>query len=147
MSRMHVAALAALLGVLAVAVSPADAAAPTIDVGSNPNAIVISSAQGRAYVANDGSVSVVDLTTHHQVAEISTTVNHGQNAIGLYRAGNKAYIGDFSLNTMVSFNTATQAVKPGIRIGFGVTGFAGAGNGLACISRFGKEGTTGSIRI
>jgi DNA-binding beta-propeller fold protein YncE len=137
-----------LLAGLALSAGTAHAApVPTINVGSNPNAIVISSAQGLAYVANDGSVSVVDLTTHLQTAEVSTTVNHGQTAIGLFRNGAKVYVGDFALNTMVSFNTKTHAVKPGIPVGRGVTDMAAAGNNLAYISELGQEGAVGRVKI
>jgi DNA-binding beta-propeller fold protein YncE len=137
-----------VLGGLALSATGASAAtAPTINVGSNPNAVVISSSQNRAYVANDGSVSVVNLNTHQQTAEISTTVNHGQTAIGLFRGGSKAYIGDFGLNTMVAFNTSTQAVTPGIKVGFGVTDIAGASNGLAYFSQFRAQGAKGSLAI
>lgn len=140
--------LAVLAGlVLLSSTALAAAPPPTIAVGSNPNAIVISSARSRAYVANDGSVSVVNLNTHLQTAEISTTVNHGQTAIGLYRHGTKAYIGDFALGTMVSFNTKTQAVKPGIPVGRGVTDMAAASNGFAYISEFAHNGAVGRVKI
>ena len=139
---------AGLLTGLAFSGSAALAApVPTINVGSNPNAIVISSAQGQAYVANDGSVSVVDLTIHMQTAEVSTTVNHGQTAIGLFRNGAKVYVGDFALSTMVSFNPRTRAVKPGIRVGRGVTDMADAGNRFAYISELGQEGAVGRVKI
>jgi DNA-binding beta-propeller fold protein YncE len=140
-------AVALLAGLALSATTALAAPPPTISVGSNPNAIVISSAQARAYVANDGSVSVVNLTTHMQTAEVSTTVNHGQTAIGLYRHGAKVYVGDFALGTMVSFNTRTQAVKPGIRVGRGVTDMAAASNGFAYISELAKNGAVGRVKI
>jgi DNA-binding beta-propeller fold protein YncE len=139
--------VAMLAGLAATASAAFAAPAPTIAVGSNPNAIVVSSAQSRAYVANDGSVSVVNLNTHLQTAEISTTVNHGQTAIGLYRHGTKAYIGDFALGTMVSFNTRTHAVKPGIPVGRGVSDMAAASNGFAYISEFAQSGAVGRVKI
>lgn len=145
--RGTVAAVGVAAIVLPATAMAAPAPAPTIGVGSNPNAVAIAANQSRAYVANDGSVSVINTNTHTQLSETSTTVNHGQTAIGVFRTGSKVYVGDFALNTMVSFNPSTLAVKPGIRIGLGATDMAGASNGLAYISEFGKGGAVGRIQI
>src|SRR6202034_3943954 len=71
----------------------------TIAVGSNPIDVVLSQRQSRAYVANDGSVSVLSLTTHRQLAEVGTGF-HDQTALGLVRNGTRAYIGTFDLARM-----------------------------------------------
>ncbi len=147
MSKKLVATAVAALGVAIVPATASAAPAPTIGVGSNPNAIVVSAGQARAYVANDGSVSVINTNNHTQLSETSTTVHTGQTAIGLFRSGTKVYIGDFALKTMVSFNPSTLAVKPGIRVGMGATDFAGASNGSAYVSEFGQGGAVGRIQV
>ena len=145
MSGKRLVLAACALSAVALPATAVAAAAPTIGVGSNPNAVVVSANQNRAYVANDGSVSVVNTNTHTQLSETSTTVNHGQTAIGLFRSGTKVYIGDFALKTMVVFNPNTLAVRAGIRIGMGATDMTGASNGTAYISEFGKGGAVGRI--
>jgi YVTN family beta-propeller protein len=141
-------ATAAIVGLAAVSVSQAAAAPlPTIGVGSNPIAIAISQAQSQAYVANDGSVSIVNLKTHTQTAEISTTVNHGQTAIGSFVRGKKVYIGDFALPTMVAFNPQTHAVTPGIRVGPGATDIVAAGIGKAYVTLSAQGGAKGRVQV
>jgi DNA-binding beta-propeller fold protein YncE len=44
----------------------------TVTVGSNPADIAISGKLSNAYVANDGSVSVLSMVTHRQLAEVKT---------------------------------------------------------------------------
>ena len=112
---------------LAVAVQGASAdASPravpvvrTISVGSNPIDLAISAKRSQAFVANDGSVSTVDLKTHTQISEISTGVNHDQTAIGLGAGDTRAYIGVFDRNTVVVMNTVKQTIVGQVTVGFG----------------------------
>jgi DNA-binding beta-propeller fold protein YncE len=140
----------AALVALALPATAAVAAAPTvhtIGVGSNPIDIAISAARSQAYVANDGSVSVVNLKTNTQTAEISTGVNHGQTAIGSFQNGAKVYIGDFANTTMVAFNPKTQAVTPNIKVGGGATDIVNPSNGFAYVTTFAAQGAKGRVQV
>ncbi len=76
-----------LVSLLVFPALAAAAAPPTIGVGSNPIAMAISAERAQMVVANDGSVSFIDLKTNTQTAEVGTGVNHGQTAIGLVQNG------------------------------------------------------------
>ncbi len=141
---------AAALVALALPATAAVAAAPTVQtigVGSNPAAITISAARAQAYVANDGSVSVVNLRNTTQTAEVSTGVNHGQTAIASFQNGFKVYIGDFARNTMVAFNPKTQAITPNIKVGPGATDIVNPSNGYAYVTSFTQQGAKGRIQV
>jgi DNA-binding beta-propeller fold protein YncE len=126
--------LVAVLALLIVVPSVASAAPPpTIGVGSNPIAMAISAKRAEMLVANDGSVSFVDLKTNTQTAEVGTGVNHGQTAIGLVQNGAKAYIGQNAKNKMLIMNTDTQTVTGQVAVGFGASDIA-ATNGFAYIT-------------
>jgi YVTN family beta-propeller protein len=126
MKRILVAAAVVVMAGLAQAV-PALAAqqcqpppAGTVTVGSNPIDIVISQRQSRAYVANDGSVSVLSLVTHRQVAQVGTGF-HDQTAIGLVRHDSEAYIGTFDLKELKVLNTGTLKLSGAVDVGLGAT--------------------------
>lgn len=75
--------------------SPALASAPahrattstphTISADSDPADIAISPSPGKAYVVDDGSVSVVSLLTHQQLAEFATA-NYAADTLTCIRA-------------------------------------------------------------
>src|SRR5262249_28932213 len=111
----------AFLAALLVA-APASAApvARTVTVGSNPSDVAVSNVYGAAYVVNDGSLSLLSLTTHREVAEIPTGF-HDQTAVGVAASGRKAYVGTFDLDTLAVVDTAHRAVSGHIRVGFGAT--------------------------
>ena len=91
----------------AVAAAPASPQARTVrtvTVGSNPIDIAISARNSRAYVLNDGSVSVLSTVTNRELAEVGTG-HHDQTAIGLGRNGTRAYIGTFDQAFLKVFNT------------------------------------------
>ena len=90
-----------------------------------PYAIAVSDARGEAYVANDGSVSVVSLLSHRQVAEVKTGFQD-QTSIGLARAGTRAYIGTFDPDPVVSFDTERRAVRGRVTVGRGATAIVSA---------------------
>jgi YVTN family beta-propeller protein len=141
---------AVALVAVALPATAAVAAAPTVHtlgVGSNPIDIAISAARAQAYVANDGSVSVVNLRNNTQTAEISTGVNHGQTAIGSFENGFKVYIGDFANNTMVAFNPKTQVVTPNIKVGAGATDIVNPSNGFAYVTTFSQQGAKGRVQV
>jgi len=97
----------------------------TVTVGSNPIDVVISQRQSKAYVANDGSVSVLSLVTHREVAQVGTGF-HDQTAIGLVRCDSEAYIGTFNLKDLKVLNTSTLKLSGTIDVGFGATDIVAA---------------------
>lgn len=119
------ATLAALIVVPpAGAQTPPAPARPTptqLQVGSNPNAIAVSHRLGQAFVANDGSVSVVSLTSHQQLTEFGTGGYHGQDAITLVRHDNRGYVTNFDTKNLVEFNTHTDAVTDTVKVGTGAS--------------------------
>lgn len=88
----------------------------TIAVGSNPIDVVISQKRGNAYVANDGSVSVVNLTTHRETAEFGTGNFHGQNAIALARYETQGYIVNLQKPVVTIFDTRSYKVIGHIKL-------------------------------
>ena len=78
MSKKLVATAVAALGVADRARHGVGRADAHDGVGSNPNAIVVSAGQAGAYVANDGSVSVINTNNHTQLSETSTTVHRAR---------------------------------------------------------------------
>ena len=104
----------------------APSARPTpVTVGSNPIEIAIAPSRSEAFVLNDGSVSVVNLRTHREVAEVGTGF-HDQTAIGLVRGGTRAYIGTFDEPVLKVFNTEKRTLGRSLRVGYGASGVATA---------------------
>jgi YVTN family beta-propeller protein len=136
----------------AVAAASQVAAAPkvhTVTVGSNPTDVVLSQRQSRAYVLNDGSVSVLSLKTHRQLAEPGTGF-HDQTAIGLVRKGAAAYIGTFDLRVLKVLNTSTLKVTRTVRVGLGATAIAAAGTGagqFAYVTQLAAGGSSGHVVV
>ena len=128
------------------------AAAPrvhTVTVGSNPTDVVLSQRQSRAYVLNDGSVSVLSLKTRRQLAEPGTGF-HDQTAIGLVRKGRAAYIGTFDLNVLKVLNTSTLKVTRTVRVGPGATAIVAAGTGagqFAYVTQLASGGSSGHVVV
>jgi DNA-binding beta-propeller fold protein YncE len=119
-----------LVTAIPAAAAPATSSASparTIAVGSNPIALAISPGQSFAFVANDGSVSTVNLSTRKQVGEVGTGNVQDQSTIGLVRNGAKTYVGVYDRPTLTVMNTRSQTVAKTVTIGFGATGFAAAG--------------------
>jgi YVTN family beta-propeller protein len=140
----------AVVAAAAVTAGSASAAPPNvhnITVGSNPAAVAISQPNGQAYVANDGSVSVIDLKTKTQTAEIGTGVNHGQTAIGVFKNGKKVYIGGLTLSKFVVFNPATQKVSKPQSLGPGATDIVSGRPGFAYFSMSQHDGTRGWVKV
>jgi DNA-binding beta-propeller fold protein YncE len=148
------AALAAVAVPMTSAVAAASPAAAgprvrTVMVGSNPGDIAVSGRQSRAYVLNDGSVSVLSLRTHRELAEPGTGF-HDQTAIGLVRNGTRAYIGTFALNVMKVLNTNTLKVTARVRVGMGVTAIVAArtkSGQFAYVTRFTSGGSVGRVAV
>ena len=136
----------------AVAAASQVAASPkvhTVTVGSNPSAVVLSDRQSRAYVLNDGSVSVLSLRTHRELAEPGTGF-HDQTAIGLVRRGAAAYIGTFDLNVIKVLNTSTLKVTRTVRVGQGATDIVTAGNKtgqFAYVTQLSAQGASGQVAV
>jgi YVTN family beta-propeller protein len=121
----------------------------TVTVGSNPVAVVLSDRQSRAYVLNDGSVSVLSLRTHRELAEPGTGF-HDQTAIGLVRRGAAAYIGTFDLRVMKVLNTSTLKVTNTVRVGLGATAIVAAGTKkgqFAYVTRLSAGGSSGRVAV
>jgi DNA-binding beta-propeller fold protein YncE len=95
----------------------------TVTVGSNPLEIAIAPSRSEAYVLNDGSVSVVSLQTHREVAEIGTGF-HDQTAIGLVGGGTRAYIGTFDEPVLKILDTEKRTLVRSVTMGYGATGIA-----------------------
>jgi YVTN family beta-propeller protein len=107
---------------------------PTIGVGSNPIDLAVSPANAFAYVANDGSMSVVDLATRTQTAEVATGNVTDQTAIGVVERGTKVYIGTFDRPTLTVMSATEPSVLRTVKIGRGATAIAQAANGLVYVS-------------
>jgi YVTN family beta-propeller protein len=136
-------------GLAAAGVRPAPPKVRTITVGSNPAAVAVSSGQARGYVLNDGSVSVLNLVTHRQVAEPKTGF-HDQTAIGLVRSGRSAYIGTFDLGVMKVLNTKTLKITRKVRVGKGATAIAAArtrAGQFAYVTTFSAGGAAGHVTV
>ena len=121
----------------------------TVTVGSNPTDVVLSQRQSRAYVLNDGSVSVLSLKTHRQLAEPGTGF-HDQTALGLVRKGRAAYIGTFDLNVLKVLNTSTLKVTRTVRVGPGATAIVAAGTGagqFAYVTQLASGGSSGHVVV
>ncbi len=67
-SRLRVLVLAFLCG--ATVLASAQAVIKTLPVGSSPSGIAMNTGTNRIYVANTGSVTVIDATTDHAVATV-----------------------------------------------------------------------------
>lgn len=91
----------------------------TIDVGSNPYDVAVSQSLGKAFVVNDGAVSVLSLLTHRKIAEFSTGGYQGQNAVALVRGNRQGYIANYETSTVAVFDTETHKVVRQIPIGGG----------------------------
>jgi YVTN family beta-propeller protein len=120
-----VAATGAFPATSALAASQPVPAVHTITVGSNPIDVVISARQSRGYVANDGSVSVLGLAAHKQLAEVGTGYQD-QTAIGLVRCDTQAYITTFDLNVVKVLSTKSLKVTKSIKVGAGATDIVAA---------------------
>jgi YVTN family beta-propeller protein len=136
-------------GLAAAGVRPALPKVHTIAVGSNPTAVAVSRGRSRGYVLNDGSVSVLNLMTHRQVAEPKTGF-HDQTAIGLVRAGRRAYIGTFDLSVMKVLNTKTLKITRRVRIGMGASAIVAArtpAGQFAYVTMFSANGSAGQVAV
>jgi DNA-binding beta-propeller fold protein YncE len=135
-----------------VAAASRAAASPrvhTVTVGSNPSDVVLSGRQSRAYVLNDGSVSVLSLKTHRELAEPGTGF-HDQTAISLVRRGRAAYIGTFDLKVVKVLNTATLKVTRTVRVGPGATDIVAAGTSkgqFAYVTQLSAGGSSGRVVV
>ena len=121
----------------------------TVTVGSNPIDVVLSGRQSRAYVLNDGSVSVLSLQTHSELAEPGTGF-HDQTAIGLVRRSAQAYIGTFDLNVIKVLNTSSLKVTKTVRVGLGATAIVAAWNKtsqFAYVTRLAAGGSSGHVVV
>jgi DNA-binding beta-propeller fold protein YncE len=101
--------------------TPKAIAVRTVTVGSNPYDVAVAQNLGQAFVVNDGSVSVVSLLTHRQIAEFGTGEGHDQNTIALVRNNTKGYITDNADNRVTVFDTETRKLAGHITVGYGAT--------------------------
>lgn len=120
-------------GVATAAASAAEVAppkpTPTVQVGSSPIDVVVSVKNGEVYVLNDGSVSVVDTTTHQQVAEVGTGENSNQDSLALGRGDSRAYLTNPQLTYVLAWRTASRTNGAHVAIGKGGTSIAVGGSG------------------
>lgn len=124
----------ALLAASAGSALAAPAAFPgirTVKVGVNPANIVISAQQAKAYVENagsdavPGSVSVLSLSTHRQLAQVGTG-GDGLTAIGLVQSSSEAYIGAFASPSVQVLNTTSLKLTGTVQVGPGATDIVSA---------------------
>jgi DNA-binding beta-propeller fold protein YncE len=133
-SLLRSAALAATLalvagsataGVAAAAPSarPSSAAKPPathlVTVGSNPYAVAVSQSLGKAFVVNDGGISVVSLLTHRQLDDFNTEGFHGQNSVALVQRNTQGYITNNLRDDVTIFDTETHTVTGHVKVGYG----------------------------
>jgi YVTN family beta-propeller protein len=114
-------ALAAPLTGLTAAAASARPVTHSIAVGSNPYAVAISQRLGNAYVVNDGSISVISLTSHKELDEFGTGGFHGQDAIALVRNDSRGYVTNVDSKNLVVFDTGTDQVTGTITVGTGAS--------------------------
>jgi YVTN family beta-propeller protein len=136
-------------GLAAAAVRPAPPKVRTITVGSNPIDVAVSAGRSRGYVLNDGSVSVLNLGTHREVAEPKTGF-HDQTAIGLVQSGRRAYIGTFDLAVLKVLNTKTLKITRRLRVGKGATAIVSArtpAGQFAYVTMFSAGGAAGHVAV
>ena len=91
----------------------------TVGVGSNPYAVAIAQNLGKAFVVNGGSISVVSLLTHRELAQFNTSFFQNQSGIALVRNNTKGYITNGAIKTVAVFDTETHKVRSRIRVGYG----------------------------
>ena len=146
------AALVAAAGVQAAPALAAQQSGPvvnTITVGSDPAGIAISESQSKAYVVNGGSVSVLSLVTHTQLAEVSTGTGD-QVAIALVSGDTEAYIATFDLKVVKVLSTTTLKVTKTIRVGAGATDIVAAdtqAGEYAYVTRQQSNGSAGTVAV
>lgn len=145
--------VAAAIPVTSAAAAPSaeavQAKVHTVTVGSNPAAVAVSLRQSRAFVLNDGSVSVLSLRTHRELAEPKTGF-HDQTAIGLVQGGTRAYIGTFDLGVLKVLNTKTRKIIDRVHVGMGATAVATAGTKagqFAYVTMFSAQGHAGRVAV
>ncbi|HYP44035.1 MAG TPA: YncE family protein [Propionibacteriaceae bacterium] len=91
----------------------------TITVGSNPYDVAVAQNLGKAFVVNDGSVSVISLITRRHLGTFGTGGYHGQNSIALVRSNAQAYITNNLRNDVTVVDTETHRVTRHIPVGYG----------------------------
>ena len=91
----------------------------TVTVGSNPYGVAVAQNLGRAFVVNDGSVSVLSLVSHRQLAEFDTFGFHGQNSITLAKHDLSGYITNNLKRVLTVIDTEKEKVTKTIRVGDG----------------------------
>lgn len=122
--------VAAASPMLLLAPSPATAApeegrtskAPTtqtLAVGSNPADAAISQKLGKAFVVDDGAVTVVSLLTQRTLTTFDTKGYHGQNSLALSRDETKGYISNEQRDVLTVFDTETYKVARTVKSGYG----------------------------
>jgi len=106
--------------------TPADTT--TITVGAKPLAVAVSHKVGKAFVANEASVSVIDLATNQVTATIPSSANgEAQSAITLARGGTRAYVGASGSPYMSVINTVTgNVIDDSVVVGSGTSQMATA---------------------
>ena len=128
--RLRLLALAAAAAVCAPLLVSSASAAPlsatgsppatrTITVGSNPYDVAVAQNLGKAFVVNDGSVSVISLVSRRQIATFGTGGYHGQNAIALVRSNTQGYLTNNQTNSVTVIDTETHQVLRQITVGYG----------------------------
>lgn len=122
--------LAAMVGGLMFAPTSGAVPAPTdtttIPVGEKPLAVAVSNQQGKVFVVNEGSVSVIDLDTNQVTATIDSSADgEAQGAITLARAGTRAYVGAPGSPYMSVINTVSgDVIDTSVVVGNGTSQMA-----------------------
>jgi len=100
----------------------------TIPVGEQPLSVAVSNKQGKAFVVNEGSVSVIDLDTNKVTATIDSSANGDpQSGITLARGGTRAYVGAYDSPYMSVINTVTgDVIDDSVVVGNGTVQMATA---------------------
>lgn len=90
-----------------------------VTVGSNPYAVAVAGNLGKAYVVNDGSVSVLSLLSRRRLAEFGTGGFHGQNSITLANGNLRGYITNNMRSLLTVIDTERDKVVKNIEVGYG----------------------------
>lgn len=91
----------------------------TVQVDSNPADVAVSQKLGKAFVVDDGAVTVVSLLTQRNPGAFNTDGYHGQNAIALSRDETRGYVSNEQRDVLTVFDTETHKVIATVTSGYG----------------------------
>ena len=90
----------------------------TIPVGLGPQGVAVNPAANRAYVANnDGTLSVIDISSNQVVATLNLQGGGGSWGVAVLPALNRVYVANSFGRTLSVVNTATNSLVSNVTVG------------------------------